>query len=121
LINSDVTAAGFWITNPNNIFRRNHVANADWFGYWIKGNSYTDGESANPNICPVGITFGEFKDNVAHSNERYGFRITNYMPRTYPCKKTYDPTNPANPYLTNPPVEALIENFVTWKNGDNGV
>jgi len=35
LLNTDMTPSNFWITNPNNIFRNNHAAGSDRYGYWF--------------------------------------------------------------------------------------
>jgi hypothetical protein len=35
LLNTDMTPACFWITHPDNIFRRNHAVGADRYGYWF--------------------------------------------------------------------------------------
>jgi hypothetical protein len=44
------------------------------------------GPSANINICSENAQVGEFRDNVAHSNGRYGLRIFhNMVPRKFPC------------------------------------
>lgn len=34
LLNTDQTPACFWITHPNNIFRGNHAAGSDRYGFW---------------------------------------------------------------------------------------
>ncbi len=36
-------------------------------------------------ICPRGEILGEFKDNIAHSNVRFGLRILEMAARKYPC------------------------------------
>ena len=47
LLNTDLTPASFWITFPNNIFRNNHAAGSDSYGYWFdlfptsRGPSYS--------------------------------------------------------------------------------
>lgn len=122
LLNTDTTPACFWITNPDNIFRRNHAAGSDRYSYWFDTQKTAIGPSFDENICPENTKLGEFVDNVAHSNGRYGLRIFhNLIPRTHPCEPmVYDPTDPANPYPENPPIIANFYNLVSYKNGRNG-
>ena len=64
---------------------------------------------------------GEFRDNVAHSNGRYGLRLFHKLvPRTNPCAPwIYDNSNPAapgSPYPLNPAIPAKFYNLTSWKN-----
>ena len=34
LLNTDQSPASFWITHPDNIFRNNHAAGSDRYGFW---------------------------------------------------------------------------------------
>ena len=122
LLNTDQTPACFWITNPDNIFRRNHAAGSDRYSYWFDTQKTAIGPSFDVNTCPENTKLGEFVDNVAHSNGRYGLRIFhNLIPRTYPCEPmVYDATDPNNPYPNNPPIIAEFRNLVSYKNGRNG-
>jgi len=79
------------------------------------------GPSFDLNVCPENSKIGEFVDNVAHSNGRYGLRIFhNLIPREFPCKPFTYSGNPADPYPTNKPIIANFRNLVAWKNGRNG-
>jgi hypothetical protein len=100
LLNTDFTPAGFWITHPDNNFIGNHVAGSDRYGYWYDLKPNSIGPNANPNICPINSVVGEFRDNSAHSCERYGLRIFHGMiPRKYPCLPIiYDANNKSDPY-----------------------
>lgn len=70
------------------------------------------GPSANINICSENSKVGEFRDNHAHSNGRYGLRIFhNMVPRKFPCK----PISDTNPYIT-----ANFNGLTSWKNNRNG-
>ena len=80
------------------------------------------GPSFTPDICPENDKLGEFVDNVAHSNGKYGLRIFhNLIPRERPCSPiVYNATNVANPYASNPLVTAEFKNLRSWKNVRNG-
>jgi len=118
LLNTDTTPASFWITNPDNIFRGNHAAGSDRYSYWFDLQLNPTGPSFDANICPGFQKLGEFTDNVAHSNGRYGLRIHNRLiPRTLQCKPiNYDTSSPSY----NPPIIAEFKNLVSWKNQRNG-
>ena len=34
LLNTDQTPSSFWITHPDNIFKGNHAAGSDRYGFW---------------------------------------------------------------------------------------
>lgn len=73
-------------------------------------------------MCPENSKVGQFRDNYAHSNGRYGLRIFhNMIPRKFPCQPiVYDATRPEDPYWQNPlePMEFL--RLTSWMNGVNG-
>jgi hypothetical protein len=56
LLNTDQTPASFWITNPDNIFRGNHAAGSDRYGFWFDtkpgpmGPTYRTFDRSN--MCP---------------------------------------------------------------------
>jgi hypothetical protein len=67
-----------------------------------------------------------FRDNVAHSNGRYGLRIFHGLnPHENPCAAdSFDEDAylaGGDPYVGNPVVPALFENFLGYANGRNGV
>ena len=102
--------ASYWITNPDNIYIGNHAAGSDHCNFWFKLDDHPSGMSATDSVCPNGVKLGTFKDNVAHSAERYGLRVFPlYAPRTYPCKAmkascTDDDYSVNEPILKFPPV-----------------
>ena len=100
LLNTDQTPASFWITHPDNAFIDNHAAGSDRYGYWYDLQTNSIGPSASSKVCPENDRVGEFRDNHAHSNGRYGLRIFhNMMPRKFPCSPiTYDFNVPSDPY-----------------------
>jgi len=112
LLNTDQTPASIWITNPDNIIRYNHAAGSDRYSYWYDLQITAIGPSFDPNICPENTQLGEFHDNVAHSNGRYGLRIFhNLLPREHPCEPISE---------TNRPIIANFYNLVSYKNKRNG-
>ena len=75
LQNDDVTPAAFWVTNPNNTVRLNHVAGGTHFGFWYRMHEHPDGPSFDPNICPQKVPLGEFTNNTVHSQGWFGVWI----------------------------------------------
>jgi hypothetical protein len=126
LLNTDQTPGGFWITHPDNIVINNAVAGTAAYGYWYDMQTNAMGPSFDPNICPVYAKLGAFRDNTAHSVDKYGLRIHHALiPRTYPCwSSPYDSNYLAkgktDPYWQNPKIQAIFENMVAWKCGSNG-
>jgi len=90
MLQSDITVASYWITNPFNTFRRNHAAGGDFYGVWYELKDNPDGPSATFDMCPTGMRLGLSQDNVAHSNIRFGLRIFKLSARKYPCIPTKD-------------------------------
>eukprot|EP00007_Cunea_sp_BSH-02190019_P009900 CAMPEP_0174228976 /NCGR_PEP_ID=MMETSP0417-20130205/58_1 /TAXON_ID=242541 /ORGANISM="Mayorella sp, Strain BSH-02190019" /LENGTH=3668 /DNA_ID=CAMNT_0015306471 /DNA_START=321 /DNA_END=11327 /DNA_ORIENTATION=- len=114
LLNTDATPATFWITNPNNIFRNNAAAGSDKYGYWYDLPTHPGGPSATELICPQGERFGQFDDNSAHSNGRYGLRLHDvYVPREDPCG--------SSDHLLNPSLPADFNRFTSYRNQRAGV
>ena len=120
MLETDITVASYWITNPNNIVTNNRGAGSEWYSFWYQINDHPTGPSATSDICPPGLKLGAFKDNVAHSNGRFGLRILEMAPRTFPCQPSRDDTL-ADPFSTNPSFETVFENFITWKNNEDGI
>jgi hypothetical protein len=75
MLQTDISVASYWITNPLNTVRYNHAAGSDFYGLWYEIKPHPDGASATTDICPTGLPLGESHDNVAHSNDRFGLRI----------------------------------------------
>jgi len=120
LLNTDQEPATFWITNPNNIFIGNHAAGSDRFGYWIEPPEHPGGPSATTLICPPFMPLGEFKNNTAHSNGKYGFRIwLGHVPLANPCSPGRDKSL-RDPFSVNTPITATYYNYTGWKNEQDG-
>jgi len=114
-LNTDTTPAGIWVTNPDNYVIGNHVAGSDAYGIWFDFQPHPTGPSATTLICPFGTPLGEFRDNVGHSVEKYGFRLfRGHVPLTYPCNSALNNTAD-NPWADNPPVTAYYRNFLGYK------
>ena len=122
LLNTDQSPASFWITHPDNAFIENHAAGSDRYSYWYDLQTHAMGPSANINICSENVRVGEFRDNHAHSNGRYGLRIFhNMVPRKYPCKPVIkDLSKPNDMFWQNPFITANFNGLTSWKNNRAG-
>ena len=120
LLNTDMTPASFWITHPDNIFRGNHAAGSDRYSYWFDLQVHSINGSFDASICPENSKLGEFIDNVAHSNGRYGLRIFHqHVPRTKPCSALSFDENTQS-WGNNEPIIAEFHNLLSYKNKRNG-
>lgn len=120
LIPSDVNPATFWITNPDNTYRRNVAAGSRGFGFWFALPASPTGLSTGSPLKPRETPLREFSDNVAHSNVNTGLNVDNgpmadlttetvhYFPRTVPG------TN-------SPSVTAFFRNFTAYKHRGRAV
>mmetsp|Transcript_27798 Transcript_27798/g.24414 ORF Transcript_27798/g.24414 Transcript_27798/m.24414 type:complete len:685 (+) Transcript_27798:1989-4043(+) len=122
LLTTDQTPACFWITNPNNIWRRNRCGGSDRYGFWFDLREHPTGASATTSVCPRGERLGVFEDNEAHSTGRYALRVFDtHIPRQYPCRGKASGWDPHTKYDVNPPITANYRNFFGWKNIRNSV
>ena len=121
LLPSDVNPATFWITNPDNSYRRNVAAGSKGFGFWFALPVAPTGLSTGSTQRPRETPLREFVDNVAHSNANTGLNVddgpnpdgttgtAHYAPRQIPG------TN-------SPAVTAYFRNFTAYKhNNGRGV
>eukprot|EP00361_Fabrea_salina_P003869 CAMPEP_0202427040 /NCGR_PEP_ID=MMETSP1345-20130828/1320_1 /ASSEMBLY_ACC=CAM_ASM_000843 /TAXON_ID=342563 /ORGANISM="Fabrea Fabrea salina" /LENGTH=3382 /DNA_ID=CAMNT_0049037631 /DNA_START=76 /DNA_END=10221 /DNA_ORIENTATION=+ len=121
LLNTDQTPATFWITNPDNYFRGNHAAGSDRYGFWYDPPDHPTGPSATTDVCPKFVQIGEFSDNVAHSNQKYGLRLFHgQIPLKNPCSSVKD-NSMKEWWLTNPAITGEFHRLTAWKNKRNGV
>lgn len=96
LLNTDMTPAVFWVTNPDNEVTNNVAVASDNYGFWYRPEIAATGTSSHtPDVHPVNERLGTYRGNTAHSHGRYGLRI-------YP---TYHPT-----------AVATFEDLFTWRN-----
>jgi len=122
LLLTDTIPSCFYITNPLNTYTNNACGGSDGQGFWFMLPQTSMGASYSPNLCPEGFPLGVFDGNSAHSNVQNGLRIyPEWIPRTNPCQPWVDWTQEANPFAINPPIQANLNNFVTWKNGIDGI
>ncbi|HSC86650.1 MAG TPA: G8 domain-containing protein [Polyangiaceae bacterium] len=72
LVKHDDKPAGFWLTNPDNVVRANVAADSEGMGFWMAFPEKPLGVNSNTPLAPHFMQFGEFSDNVAHSNYKHG-------------------------------------------------
>jgi cell migration-inducing and hyaluronan-binding protein len=68
ILDTDSVPASFWIQHPNNIVRGNAAAGSEGNGFWYDLPEHPTGLSATNAYSPREGAFGEFSNNVAHSN-----------------------------------------------------
>ncbi len=105
LLNDDITPAAFWITNPDNIVRHNHVAGGTHFGFWYRMLEHPTGPSATNHICPQKVPLNEYYNNTVHSCGWYGLWVF----------ETYDPTEGGTCQSTVSKA-AVFRNLTAWHN-----
>ena len=101
MMQTDISAACFWITHPYNYVRNNRAAGGDFYGFWYEVHAHPHGPSATNSVCPMGNRVGAFENNLAHSMGRYGLRIMEVIARKFPCAEVRNPTE-VDPWLDNP-------------------
>jgi hypothetical protein len=121
MLQTDISVASFWVTNPTNDFYGNHAAGSDFYGIWYEIKPNPDGPSATSDVCPIGNPLGNVHDNVAHSNTRFGLRIFQLYSRQFPCDPIRDDTIANDPWQSNPSIQSVFSNFIIYKNLEDGV
>lgn len=58
MLQTDISVASYWITNPLNTVRFNRAAGSDFYGLWYEIKKNPDGASATTDICPTGLPLG---------------------------------------------------------------
>jgi hypothetical protein len=104
MLQTDISSASYWITNPLNTVRNNRAAGSDFYGIWYEIKDHPDGVSATSDICPQGLPIGESHDNIAHSNVRFGLRIFRLHSSVFPCG-SYRSDNLVDPWSINPSIQ----------------
>jgi len=130
LLNHDIPNAtgrggpsGMWLTHPDNVVRRNAVADVDGNGYWLAFPRTPIGhpDSLNPNLRPRHAAFGTFDDNVAHSVNLAGIHFDEPPVVTPPHGAIegllYQPTANQQPAgEANPVLPFALRRITTYKN-----
>lgn len=117
---TDISVASFWITNPSNNVRNNRAAGGDFYGFWYEIKDHPDGPSATEDVCPIGNPLGESHDNIAHSYKRFGLRIFKLYSRKIPCASIRE-SSLEDPWSANPSIQSRFYNYITYKIGEAGL
>jgi hypothetical protein len=120
LIPSDVTPATFWITNPDNTYRRNVAAGSRGFGFWFAFPAAPTGLSTGDPDKPRETPLGEFSDNVAHSNSNTGLNV-DHGPMADGVIETVHYSPRQVPGTSSPAVTAYFRNFTGYKHRGRAV
>jgi hypothetical protein len=121
MLQTDISVASFWVTNPTNDFYGNHAAGSDFYGIWYEIKPNPDGPSATLDVCPTGNPLGLVTNNVAHSNMQFGFRVFQLFSRLYPCNPVRNNSIATDPWSQNPSIQSVFSNFTVYKNLVDGV
>ncbi len=120
LLPSDVNPATYWITNPDNTYRRNVAAGSRGFGFWFAFPASPTGLSSGSPLKPRETPLREFSDNVAHSNSNTGLNVDHGpMPDGNTETVHYSPRQV--PGSSSPSVTAYFRNFTAYKHRGRGV
>src|SRR5579863_5159195 len=126
LLPSDNTAATFWITNPDNIYRDNVAAGSDATGFWMSLPEHPTGKFEGTEISaktwPRRTPFREFKGNVAHSNYDSFMFDRNVGPDGHFGVTGSSQTGHENPADANSKTEeSVFEDLTAYKNRNNAI
>ena len=126
LIPSDNTAATFWITNPDNVYRDNVAAGSDSNGFWMSLPEHPTGKFEGTEISaktwPRRTPFREFKGNVAHSNYDSFMFDRNVGPDGHFGVTGSSQTGHENPADANSKaVESVFEDLTSYKNRNGAI
>src|SRR4029434_5804611 len=126
LLPSDNTAASYWITNPDNVYRDNVAAGSDSNGFWMSLPEHPQGQfegtEISKTIWPRRTPFREFKGNVAHSN----YDSFMFDRHTAP-NNTFGVTGSSHTVLENPAdpnstaLVSVFEDLTAYKNRNGGI
>jgi len=122
LLPTDERPATFWITNPDNVVKRNVAAGSDSIGFWYALPEHPTGHSAHAtNVWPRRTPLKSFAGNVAHSNGNRGLEV-DHGPRPNGTTEAtwYRPVaDPSD--RDSDPVVARFRNFTAYFNRDRGI
>jgi len=120
MLQTDISAASYWITNPLNTVRNNRAAGGDFYGFWYEIKEHPDGPSATSDIYPERLPVGESHDNIAHSNARFGLRIFRLFSVEKPAMGNANFLL-KDPWSENPSIQNVFYNYVLYRNGEAGL
>jgi hypothetical protein len=119
---SDAQASVFWISNPDNIVRRNVAAGSEDTGFWLGFPEHPIGLStaAGVDVWPRRTPLKVFSRNVSHSNDNRGLFIDGAEDATRHTQVTwYEPRQtPADE--NSPVVPPVFDRFTAYKNRAEG-
>lgn len=121
MLQTDITVACYWLTNPSNIVTNNRCAGGDFYGFWYELVEHPDGPSATEDVCPQGMAIEKFDNNKAHSMGRFGLRLFYLVNKKNPCGPPIDVDNEGDPWAANPSYLNEFTNFETFKNKECGL
>lgn len=110
ILESDLTPATFWITNPDNVVRSNVAAGSQGTGFWYDLSPHPTGPSADSSIWPRRTPLNLFAGNVAHSNEMNGLFVDILR----------NPPGVTEAPNYDPPQIADFQTFTSYKNRRRG-
>lgn len=82
LLNDDVSAAAFWVTNARNNVKNNAAAGGTHFGFWYRTELVPRGPSRTTSVNPVHDGNVVFEGNTVHSCGWFGLWLfPEFLPR----------------------------------------
>lgn len=114
LMNADMNPATFWITNPSNYIFGNHAAGSEFYGMWMDIPPAPTGMNLGVKLCPMNLPLGSFRDNVSHSNGKYGIRL---FPEFNPISVNCGQVDGVNVVT----VQAVFSNLTMYANSQKGL
>ena len=118
---TDVKAAGFWITNPDNDVIGNVAAGIEHVGFWLAFPERPLGSSSNKAVWPTRTPLANFSDNTAHSIGFAGLYLDGGEDaRRQSVTTWYEPRRvPSDP--SSPHVLPELKGFTAWKSRHYGI
>jgi len=117
---SDIDAAGFWISNPDNVVEGNRAAGADFAGFWLGFPEHPRGLSSTNAVWPRRTPLLSFRRNQAHTVGFAGLYVDGGEAQNRSVVTTwYEPReDPSDP--DSDQVVPEIRGFTAWKSQHYG-
>ncbi|MEZ4607988.1 MAG: hypothetical protein R2865_14670 [Deinococcales bacterium] len=112
-------SSAFWITNPDNILRYNHGADAQGNGFWFSFPHQPLGVNKQVPIYPNHVNFGVFEHNISHSNHVLGIQL-DWVPINDAgeiAPEIYEPTVDESLYDYHNGTRMTMQHITVYKNG----